>query len=108
MRAGSLSMWTPKRVLLLVAGIIVFLSGFQVYAYFLGGIDGLPPLPPAYLPAASGATSTFILPKESEADRKLRQAFGESVEVNRPIKLDVRSRRMVRATDEVSMGDDND
>ena len=38
-------MWTPKRILILVGGLIFFLIGFAVYTYFLGAIDGLPPLP---------------------------------------------------------------
>ena len=38
-------MWTPKRVLLLVLGIVVFTSAYVVYAHFLGRVDGLPPLP---------------------------------------------------------------
>jgi len=103
-------MWTPKRVLLLVAGIAVFLTGYEVYAYFLGGIDGLPPLPVAFLRMpGEGLQAPLPPPRESDADRKLRQAFGpECEEVKRPIKLDVRSRRMVLATNEVNIGDEPD
>ena len=43
-------MWTPKRVLLLGTGAAVFLVGYIVYAFFLGGIDGLAPLPEWGLP----------------------------------------------------------
>ena len=43
-------MWTPKRVLLLAGGFVLFLGAYLVYAFFLGGIDGLPALPVAYLP----------------------------------------------------------
>ena len=43
-------MWTPKRVLILVGGFALFLVGYAIYSYFLGGIDGLPPLPPEMLP----------------------------------------------------------
>jgi hypothetical protein len=39
-------MWTPKRILLLVLGFVTFWLAYGVYAYFLGGVDGLPPLPP--------------------------------------------------------------
>jgi len=103
-------MWTPKRVLLLVAGIAVFLTGYEVYAYFLGGIDGLPPLPVVFLPVPPGAPHPPAPPpRESDADRKLRQAFGaECAEATRPIKMDVRSRRMVLATNEVIIGDELD
>jgi hypothetical protein len=103
-------MWTPKRVILLVAGIAVFLTGFEVYAYFLGGIDGLPPLPASYAPGpGTSLPGPLPPPKESDSDRKLRQAFGpECEEVRRPIKLDVRSRRMVLATNEVNIGEEPD
>jgi hypothetical protein len=97
-------MWTPKRVLLLLAGLAVFLTGYEVYAHFLGGIDGLPPLPAAYLADPTRQHLDLPPPKESDADRKLRQAFGlECDEVKRPIKLDVRSRRMVLATTQVKV-----
>ena len=35
---------------ILLAGSAIFLSGYGVYAFFLGGIDGLPMLPVQYLP----------------------------------------------------------
>jgi hypothetical protein len=69
--------WTPKRICLLVAGFLLFLTAYAVYAHFLGGIDGLKPLPEDYKPV----TITNPLPEQpdthSSTDLKLRQAFGE-------------------------------
>ena len=102
-------MWTPKRVILLVAGIAVFLTGFEVYAYFLGGIDGLPPLPAFYQPAPGSPVRVAEPPRESETDRKIRQAWGtDCEEVHRPIKLDVRSKNMVLATNDVKIDEEHD
>jgi hypothetical protein len=42
--------WTPRRVLMLIKGVILCLVGYAVYAFCLGSIDGLPPLPPEFLP----------------------------------------------------------
>ena len=41
-------MWTSKRVLIMLGTLILFALGFLVYAFFLGNIDGLPPLPEVY------------------------------------------------------------
>ena len=43
------TVWTPKRVLLVLAGFALFFTTYQVYANVLGlgGIDGLTPLPEA-------------------------------------------------------------
>ena len=49
-------MWTPRRVLLLLAGLAVVVGGLLVYVWFLGGYDGLPVLPPAYLKTADRNT----------------------------------------------------
>ena len=40
-------MWTPKRIVLLAFGVVLFFAGYMVYSSCLGGIDGLPPLPDA-------------------------------------------------------------
>jgi lipopolysaccharide export system protein LptA len=71
-------MWTPKRILLLAAGFIVFLGCYFLYAQILGGIDGLPQLPENYRPT-NDPTSLAPEPPprpEGEADIKLRKAFG--------------------------------
>ena len=42
-------MWTPRRVLLLILGVVLFGAAFGVYLRFLGWIDGLPQLPDEFL-----------------------------------------------------------
>src|SRR5205823_6396224 len=71
------AVWTPKRILLLVLGFTMFLTVYVVYAFFLGGIDGLPPLPEALTPLPRGTHPPIQQGIESETDRKLRQAFRE-------------------------------
>lgn len=85
-------MWTPKRILILLGGLGLFLAGFGVYTYFLGGIDGLPPLGDEFFPDSK----VSIDPKKEKPprpptiDRKLVWAFGpECPELQRSIKLDL-------------------
>ena len=49
-------MWNSKRILLLGLGFALFLAGYVVYAYFLGGIDGLPPLPITLRPSGNSGS----------------------------------------------------
>ncbi|MGF1579446.1 MAG: LptA/OstA family protein [Gemmataceae bacterium] len=93
-------MWTPKRILLLIGGFVLFLAFYLPYAYFLGGIDGLPPLPKRYYPP-DGDGPLIILPKTPvyEADRKLRVAFGpDCPEVEQNLRVEVRKKRFVFST----------
>ena len=50
-------MMTPRRLLLLVLGFVVCLGAYQVYAFFLGHYDGLPPLPPEYRYSSGPSTA---------------------------------------------------
>lgn len=102
-------MWTPKRVLLLVSGIAVFSLAYLVYAHFLGVIDGLPPLPGDCVPLAQRDQDlpAMALPPGNEAERKLRQAFGEEcIELQRTIKLEVRAHGVVLAADHFNIEPD--
>ena len=67
-------MWTPKRVLLLMAGFGLFFTTYAVYAHFLGGIDGLPPLPKEYWPTNEPPEKLELRIRANEAERKLTQA----------------------------------
>ncbi len=90
-------MWTPKRILLLVLGFTLFLGCYIVYAVFLGGIDGLPPLPPGYA-YTDDPPPLPPRPAESEVDRKLRLAFGQEChQVHKPYRLENRKKRLVLA-----------
>jgi hypothetical protein len=98
--------WTPKRILLLAGGVVLFLAGYVVYAFALGGIDGLPPLPDAYLPSrtAAGWTNPTI---ENPRDRKLIQAFGAGCpELNWPYKIDASQRGLVLAFEDYTIEKD--
>src|SRR5437879_2558067 len=85
----------------------VFLSGYGVYAYFLGGIDGLPPLPAEYCAHGQLEEHHSELP-ETAIDGKLRQAFGNDCpELKMWIKLDMRRKGWGLAANEFK-GDEKD
>jgi hypothetical protein len=101
--AEDKAVWTPKRVLLLVAGIAVFLAGYAVYAFFLGGIDGMPPLPEQFLRADSPILIGTFDPSETEIDRKLRMAFGKDcAQIKKKFKFEIRKKGMVVAASDFS------
>ena len=99
-------MWTPRRVMLMVLGLLVFGISFFTYNYFLGWIDGLPTLPERYLPQPFVWDPT-IPPPDSKTERMIRQAFGDGCpELNYPIKTRVENQSMVFATDRVDIEPD--
>ncbi len=102
-------MWTPKRIWMLVVGFALFFTAYRIYAHFLGGVDGLPPLPEGYGPPIAGSDEFPPLPPEriNEADRKLRQAFGDDCpESKRTIKLETRAKGLVLAADSFQILED--
>jgi hypothetical protein len=92
--------WTPKRVLLLAGGFVLFFGAYLVYAFFLGGIDGLPSLPSGYMPIEGVVIEEPPpLATENSANGQLRLAFGEACpELGYKIKLELQPRGMVLAT----------
>jgi len=97
--------WTPKRIVLLAVGFVMFSTAYFCYAHFLGGIDGLPPLPSDYLPISFGLPRPLPPPRPlNSADSKLRMAFGdECPEVrDRKIKLELSKSGMVLATQDAT------
>jgi len=91
--------WTPRRIALLVFGVVLFMACYVGYARsFLGAIDGLPSLPEScrWIPG-----KPFLPPpppRTPRVEEKLKQAFGaECPELSRPIKLELNSRSMVLA-----------
>jgi lipopolysaccharide export system protein LptA len=99
--------WTPKRILLLAVGFALFSAAYLVYAHFLGGINGLPPLPDDYGPIVDGPQRVVPGERENEADRKLGIAFGPDCDEvkNRNIKVELQSRGMVLATQAIKFED---
>ncbi len=68
-------MWTPRRVLLLLVGTLLFGGVYGAYAYALGWIDGLPQLPDRMLVRSDGEfrpPDRPVLPTV----QLLREAFG--------------------------------
>lgn len=99
-------MWTPKRIVLLAAGFVMFFSGYAVYANFLGGIDGLPPLPEEYLVPREPGDLTLPKARSSVLLEKLRLAFGPNCqELSYPIKLEMHAKRFVLASQQISIED---
>jgi hypothetical protein len=70
--------WTPRRILLLVAGAGICIAAFLLYNRFLGWIDGLPMLPERFLAAAKPDQPPVEDRRETRLVQMLRQAFGNS------------------------------
>ena len=81
-------MWTPKRVVLLASGFILFCAAYVGYAKVLGSIDGLPALPERYWPNVPFSSEPH-LPSERAVEVKLQQAFGTGCkELKMPIQVE--------------------
>ena len=91
-------MWTPKRIVLLVIGVVAFCTCYLGYARsHLGTIDGLPTLPEEFR-RTDGKRVDPPPPRTSRVEQKLKQAFGlECKELKHPIKLELHSRSMTLA-----------
>jgi lipopolysaccharide export system protein LptA len=100
--------WTPKRILLLAAGFALFFAAYLVYTHFLGGVDGLKPLPAEYGPILIEDSPTEPPPpRESSAEEKLRLAFGDNCEeLKRKMNLELGSRGMVLSIDDFKTQED--
>lgn len=100
-------MWTPKRVLLLIAGFAFSVFAYFIYAMFLGYVDGLPPLPTGYEVNPGDDFKFDPKPRdETLAERRLRLAFGDDCpELRRAIKLDINKYLIAIATDEITFED---
>lgn len=67
-------MWTPRRVGLLLVGVVCVAAAFAVYQFFFGVYDGLPSVPAKYLIAGKSAAPVYPV---SSTLRQLQMAFGE-------------------------------
>jgi hypothetical protein len=66
--------WTPRRVGLMLLGVVLLAAAFAVYAVFLGGYDGLPALPAKYL--VRGYDGERVVYPVSNTVGRLQAAFG--------------------------------
>lgn len=101
-------MWTPKRIVILSACFVGFVAIYLGYACSaIGRIDGLPPLPDAYLP---GEIDDDWKPPEfipSRLEKQICQAFGENCkELKRSIRLALPSKNMVLAAEHFEVARD--
>jgi hypothetical protein len=69
--------WTPRRILLLVLGIVASTVIYVGYHQVLGSIDGLPNLPDKYLISEPG-TAPPPEPRELPTLTRLKEAFGQN------------------------------
>jgi hypothetical protein len=87
---------------MLVAGLFLFSCSYGVYAFFLGGIDGLPPLPLEYVPPSGTLQDPQIIVGLRE--KMITQAFGPGCEeLRRQIRLLVKDKGMVLSAGQFSI-----
>ncbi len=99
-------MWTPKRILILIAGTMLFLFAFVLYDLFLGGYDGLPPLPPDYVNNPEWERDKWS-PDPTDDEKKMAMAWGrESDEARRPFILNIGSKGMLLSVDKFEIEPD--
>lgn len=98
-------MWTPKRVLLLAAGFVLFFGAYLAYGDLLGGVGDIP-LPEDYWPRSTEVTPPYSTPPISTVDQRLLEAFGPGCpELHRPIRLGSGLRGMYLAADSFTIED---
>ena len=96
-------MWTPKRVLILFAGLTACVVAFALYSLFLGNIDGLPPLPPHMLPD-DGPHGPMPPTPPPDADARLELAYGKGCEeIRRPLRIWLPDKGVVFSAGEFSI-----
>lgn len=102
-------MLPPKRLLWMLAGLLACLALYQVYLFFLGGYDGLAPLPTEYWPGQVDQAPTIRDTPNPEPPvvRKLRLAFGpQAKEAERPILIESVQHGMVLAAQKAFLNAD--
>ena len=101
-------MWTPRRIFLVVAGLLVFSGGYAVYAHILGWLDGLPPLPEVYThEMVDRSDIPEIAIGDRPIDTRLKIAFGPAcVEVHYKLKFEAREKGLLFAATDYKQMDD--
>lgn len=101
-------MWTPRRLVVVISGLLLFGSGFTVYTRFFGSIDGLPPLPETFTQAIiDGSKIPDISINRGPFMARLRQAFGQDcIEQTYNLKFENREKGILFAAYESKILDD--
>ena len=76
-------MWSPRRLLLVLVGLVLFGTAYAAYSLLLGGVNGLPALPPALAQAIDPSTTPdweYLKPSEKPVEARIRLAFGPDPE----------------------------
>jgi lipopolysaccharide export system protein LptA len=104
--------WTPKRILLLAGGFLLFTLIYFAYSLTsLGRINTLPPLPDQYKLSGNGASSGDIVRPPNAGPtplvKKMEQAFNPGCqELKWPVQLELNSKNMVLAAIQCDRTDD--
>jgi lipopolysaccharide export system protein LptA len=101
-------MWTPKRILMLAGGFVLFFLCYVLYAATsLGRINTLPPLPDQYKPNPGSQPAIVGPRKTSPMEEKMRQAFGIGCrELTWAVRLELNSKSMVMAAEAFEIAKD--
>jgi len=100
--------WTPRRLTLMLLGLLLFGGGFSVYSQLFGWIDGLPPLPPSYMKAVIEGSNIAELPGGvTPIQARLRQAFGQNcIEQSYNLKFEAREKGLLFAAADAKILED--
>src|SRR6266446_7183104 len=93
----------------MIAVFAALASAYGVYGHFLGGIDGLTPLPEDFWPPQGPVELPIASGHRNKAEERLKDAFGKVCpELTRINKLEIPSRHMVLAVDKFEPVPDGD
>jgi lipopolysaccharide export system protein LptA len=88
-------------------GVVLFLASYLGYTNYLGGVDGLPPLPEGYWPKEDAGPPPQGRRPTPVLVRKLEEAFGKDCpEAKWPIKIEVQARGLILVSKEFKIEDD--
>ncbi|MCE9534666.1 MAG: hypothetical protein K8T89_26625, partial [Planctomycetes bacterium] len=101
-------MWTPRRMILVAVGVLLFGGGFTLYSQLFGWIDGLPPLPDTYSQEQVDGAKVPELPGgTTPIQTRLRQAFGPNcVEQAYNLKFEAREKGLLFAASDAKILED--
>ncbi len=101
-------MWTPRRLVILLGGVALVTAAYACYSLVFGHIDGLPPLPVAFLEKRAATDPDFIFRSSDAAiDVRLQRAFGPNcIETSFNHKIELQKNGVILATNDVKIDPD--